>query len=856
MSQWLQSAQASVAAGSLTVIFTDGVDVSSVKLGDAILINGNIWQCRSGTKPDNLGNSTLILATAWPYATASNVAANVFRTTHDLLRLTADARKLTDITKSLLLTQEEILKSDLESLSIPVGIDPATGEEEVIKVTPWQYIVNQAKVPEYALTKRQFEINCDHNKDLYAGSGVISAKPAPIGVNAIIGNSVEYGLYELKPLQPYKLGITEHVFNVAGIRINMPAQTIQTQLASNTADKLETKDLLYLAVTKHESVTLSEAVLMSNTFYWDGSKFIYFVADYLSAEVNTSDVFAAFTKLGFSRISGDRGYLFAKDNIQALPISFVQHMNQGAFSGEFNPFGCAYKGTAGWLVNNRPTSRIDCFINHVGGAIGQSSGRPTDDIYPFFDAIYAGQIRDIRLSAIKLDANTLNELSMQRAVVGKTRGIGKLPCICGIASNIAAVGGYINAGIWYFTNPFSGIKKRMISAPAQAGDLDCLNWIFIRKGDNKFCKLFAWGNQFHCKLRWLNGSTWQDLAAAEIIGYEFIAINYAVSDNMSDDLIYNSGASNGAWGFYYHNVLSDAVYIDTCFDELPWLDVIASPLSVALAFPHGLLGQLIADAPDGGGKVHYANRKISAAGQLLVSSNDSWIQASTSGNSVNNSITASYSRNEIRLCSYMSLADFSIKSDNIAVIGTPQKVYASMNSAITRGNRLQPTLTTQIGRSTGSTARHSGYVFLQESSDSEGILTNNHGYYPRHNPLNIAAADNSSPAFKVLYSTIEKDGLLYMQYHGVELKWKNGVVNGWGDTVPSTDYALPYGTVPLTNGTLTDRNGNIVKTFCHHELIPLGIASDNQTSLQTTRTFRLWVDRVEKPLIGNINYHH
>jgi hypothetical protein len=143
MSQWLQSAKASISAGASVITFSDNQDFSSVRAGDAVMLNGQIWQCLSGTRPDSSQSSTLTLAAPWPYTGASNVKAYVFRTTHDLLRLTSDARRLTDITKSLLAVQADILTSAAETVTVPVGVSDITGEVETILVTPWQYLVNQ-----------------------------------------------------------------------------------------------------------------------------------------------------------------------------------------------------------------------------------------------------------------------------------------------------------------------------------------------------------------------------------------------------------------------------------------------------------------------------------------------------------------------------------------------------------------------------------------------------------------------------------------------------------------------------------------------------------------------------------------
>ncbi|MGI1970761.1 hypothetical protein ACRN9N_20345 [Shewanella baltica] len=179
MSQWLQSAKATVSAGAAVISFTDNKDFASVRAGDVVMINGQIWQCSSGTRPDSTGKSTVTLAAPWPYTGASNVNAFVFRTTHDLLQLTSDARKLTNITKALLAAQEDILKGTTPTINVPIGLDPATGDEEVIAVTPWQYVINvvNASLGNIsaigAMSQVQFEATREQNKEEFAASGFV-----------------------------------------------------------------------------------------------------------------------------------------------------------------------------------------------------------------------------------------------------------------------------------------------------------------------------------------------------------------------------------------------------------------------------------------------------------------------------------------------------------------------------------------------------------------------------------------------------------------------------------------------------------------------------------------------------------
>ncbi|WMN59281.1 hypothetical protein NI389_13835 [Pseudoalteromonas xiamenensis] len=94
----------------------------------------------------------------------------------------------------------------------------------------------------------------------------------------------------------------------------------------------------------------------------------------------------------------------------ALPIALVQRMNQGAYHPVFNPMGTAFCSNeslgaqAFWDgLQNDYTTTSEVFLRKpatLSGSVGSnSSGRY--DGYKYHDAIYAGQVEDLRLSARK-----------------------------------------------------------------------------------------------------------------------------------------------------------------------------------------------------------------------------------------------------------------------------------------------------------------------------------------------------------------------------------------------------------------------------------------------------------------------
>lgn len=177
MADWLHSTAATVVGGAKEITFTDNIDMASVRGGDVVMVNGQIWECLSGTRPDAAGISKVFLALPWPYTGTANVEGHVFRTTHDLLQIASDARKLTNITKGYLATQKDILTGTTPTVDVPIGIDPTTGQEEILKVTPWQYIINivNASLGNIAAIGAMSEVQSEalraHNKEAFRASG-------------------------------------------------------------------------------------------------------------------------------------------------------------------------------------------------------------------------------------------------------------------------------------------------------------------------------------------------------------------------------------------------------------------------------------------------------------------------------------------------------------------------------------------------------------------------------------------------------------------------------------------------------------------------------------------------------------
>ena len=503
----------------------------------------------------------------------------------------------------------------------------------------------------------------------------------------------------------------------------------------------------------------------------------------------------------------------------ALPIALVQRMNQGAYHPVYNPSGTgkfSNRVSSGIVLDDTniwyesyfseslvPKDAKDCFVitggTNVnipgiypaqGGIADARTGRPTNDPYKYYDAIYAGQIKDLRLSAHKQDVNKLRVDAMRKAVAGKMRGWGKVPFT---TFNQNVLIGYLNAE--------NSAHTRFSSKPNDVSE----NNIIDTHGNGLPT---GTGVMLWCLERNLTF--------------------YGVVSNVDGHFRLTQSINNlGNPSSANHTTSltrSDKVYIAKVEwltpqnDTLSWTDIIGSPENIAATFPNGVVGQWIPQIPDGTSKEYIYNNKCSITGnnvEATTTGNNgiSWATGIGEINSVKNSRIAGYTASEISLHQYTTLSNFTEFMSNSKIVGDVGDVFATCSSYINSGNRLNGSLTGNNGMNDQSTS-HNSCNLLTNYVNGDGELTRQ--VLPTHMAIDISEKNNSI-AVKALSTITEKDGLLYLQYHGSELKYDTDAAN-WGDksTIP----------VVWVEDTMTDLNGNTVETFCHHSMMPIGIASN------------------------------
>ncbi|OHU87827.1 MULTISPECIES: hypothetical protein [Pseudoalteromonas] len=583
--------------------------------------------------------------------------------------------------------------------------------------------------------------------------------------------------------------------------------------------------------------------------------------------------------------SGHEGLCFA------TPIALVQRLNQGAYHPAYNPMGCGnFTRPDGWgitrwynpkFANIEPTSPLECFTldygnpNHMAGApahgswkkfgsiAGSDANSGRRDQYKFYDAIYAGQVEDLRLNANKLDINQLRDEAMRKAVAGTLRGKEKLP-FTRTYTFVKSGGFFNNTGYWLGENGSAHLNTENLIAK-------------FGKRPSPAPVASALTGSYHC-------------GAGYIYRHDTQQLLPIINKYSPDDLLYirtEQDVPNGTlltmiWSYDTQLEMPSAE-----FDSLPWVDIIGYPERIASTFPDGVIGQWIPQLPNGGSQDFKLNRKASQPLTWAMSLDDgsSWNSGSLAINSTKNAYVSPAEAARVQLIYYCADAGFTTPAVNSPVLGTVGDVWLGNDARSNFGARLQQSLTASIATTVAYTSNT--YVPLNAKNLLDDKLIKDE--FPQHLVPPALGGEKGAYACKVLPTITNYRGLLYMQLHGAQLQLDNIeptlvlgsdkvnlvddkayikiatshmqgvyqkvrnfgsssydsylqagdlVADQHGNMVSVATGLVYYRKVTTTNwgddqsipiidneNVKTDLNGNTVKVFCHHTLLPLGIAS-------------------------------
>ncbi|WP_105168541.1 hypothetical protein [Pseudoalteromonas sp. T1lg23B] len=568
--------------------------------------------------------------------------------------------------------------------------------------------------------------------------------------------------------------------------------------------------------------------------------------------------------------SGHEGKCFA------TPIALVQRLNQGAYHPTYNPMGCALYveqgvGVYKWYDTKFP--KIDAahqlfeivpsgetgFRN--GSIAAGSSGR--SDQYKHYDAIYAGQVEDLRLNANKQDVNQLREETIRKAVAGALRGKEKLP-FTRTYTYVKSGGFFNNTGYWLGENGSAHLNTENLIAK-------------FGKRPSPVPVVSSLTGSYHC-------------GAGYIYRHDTQQLLPIINKYSPDDLLYirtEQDVPNGTlltmiWSFDTQLEMPSAE-----FDSLPWVDIIGHPERIAATFPDGVIGQWIPQLPNGGSQDFKLNRKASQPLTWAMSMDDgsSWSSGSLAINSTKNAYVSPAEAARVQLIYYHADAGFTTPAVNSQVLGAVGDVWLGNDARSNFGARLQQSLTASVATTVSYTSNT--YVPLNAKNLLDEKLIKDE--FPQHAVPPSLGGVKGAYACKALPTITNYRGLLYMQFHGAQLQLDNIeptlvlgsdkvdlvdnkayikiatdhmqgvyqkvrnfgtssydnylqagdlVADQHGNMVSVATGLVHYRKVTITNwgddqsipiidneNVKTDLNGNTVKVFCHHTLLPLGIAS-------------------------------
>ncbi len=332
----------------------------------------------------------------------------------------------------------------------------------------------------------------------------------------------------------------------------------------------------------------------------------------------------------------------------ALPIALVQRLNQGGYHPVYNPEGCStfWKNDGGFdsgrrwyeALSKSPSSTSECFYfgntqtsgdvapfvaTWAGVISGGSSGRPTSSPFLYYDAIYAGQVQDLRTSSNRQTTNELLNEYSRKGIAGTIRGKESVP--------------------------FTKVYTQTLSTSSGTGDTSIALGIADTTGINI-------GDVVD----------WQNSSGDYQRGY---VDSVAVTSNINVKLKYPNNTR--------HRILNTPVVVACTgfnlaqYETLPYQDIIGDPARIAATFPNGVYGQWI-PKDTGGDDIYPLNRKVSVVGSRQFTSNNgvTWTNGANIGvfDATMNQNTAGYSTH-VALHQYSTPANPYELANNAEVIG-------------------------------------------------------------------------------------------------------------------------------------------------------------------------------------------
>ncbi|KZN69463.1 hypothetical protein [Pseudoalteromonas luteoviolacea] len=454
----------------------------------------------------------------------------------------------------------------------------------------------------------------------------------------------------------------------------------------------------------------------------------------------------------------------AERTVFAIPVAIVQRMNRGVFHPVHNPFGCA----TSHATLNALTSALGTFVHieeHSGTLESGRSGALHR--YKYHDVIYADQIQDVRLN---VGDSCDFDKAAHKAVSGQLRGKSRMPYTRTTQINSVSITG---------------------NDPEQ----------LLIRDDSSTSSLFkTYGTLTFSQAHpiFISTATGKNLRVCTI------------GSDSTGDYFYVLASSTEGLSVGHTICYHDFSTLTAEFNSVPSIDVVTTPASLAQSFPHGIAGLLASNTTDD--SVRFNQKCLGATASIIneatLSSGAPITQLTV--DDISNQISTS--TNALFLCCYESPAAMTKMADNFAIESHRVHVVSSSTHDVHYGNRLMTSLTNQVGLDPNR-SNYAVYSMVHTMGiDANWKTSNIQGRQIDHSPLKLAPPANGDFGFKSAVSLVKKNGLFYLQFNAISLKYSS---NNWGDN------SLIY----TVNGAskITDTNGNEVDVVCHHSLFPIGV---------------------------------
>lgn len=582
---------------------------------------------------------------------------------------------------------------------------------------------------------------------------------------------------------------------------------------------------LRTSTSRYVGVQGNETTPPNHNNGWAGSNDVFVTSK--SSFLPTDAPVTKLTEKGAYTASGPSGSLSSKGhngNCWAIPIALVQRRNKGAYHPVYNLAGSnlimysdGSNSANKWhtssakdisnasqcfdffLVSNTNTvGDASPFADGVDGNIGSgTSGRP--DGY-YYDAIYASDVLDLRLSAHYVDYDTVNRVENAKNINATARGWEAMPFTTkiGVTPISSSATLYAHSG----GQPTS-LAPDINPLIDQYDDGDI---VYVRVTDTGGATLASYvplNTWIECILLNHNATSSSFRIVSE--GNTSTWITAGNANALRVDVMWfgKAGGKGRAYAKPYYQA------------EPTWTDIIADPAVLVATFPDGVGGAWIPIIPDGTSKEYPLTKKSIVDLQTLRTDDNgtTWLVESgwTADVSVSNLVNQGAimpASTRIQLLSYKAKANFVEPANLGKVLSGFGSVHFTNHQNTGYGSILSQSTIHKIPTNVSSGTEFKPFTKLPYINASYGDLIPTESYLGNNDSLSIAPVE--SPALKHFTYITERNGQLYQQIVAKEMVYD--AVDGFGDN----------NVFEVTDGvkTKTDLNGNTVIYGCWERPLP------------------------------------